>query len=69
MTVAIFSVSSYPNSPLQDFTFQDLDIDAKTAGGIQNAENWKFTRTSVRATDGSHIVVKDSRGVTGLEGQ
>ena len=64
-----FSVSSYADSPLQDFTFQDLDIEAAMAGAIQNAEDWKFTRTSVRATDGSHVVVKDSRGVTGLEGQ
>jgi polygalacturonase len=64
-----FSVSSYANSPLQDFTFQDLDIEARIAGSIENAEDWKFTRTSVRAADGSHIVVKDSRGVTGLEGQ
>ena len=64
-----FAVSSYANSPLQDFAFQDLDMEAKAAGSIQNAENWKFTNTSVRATDGSHVVVKDSRGVTGLEGQ
>jgi len=64
-----FSVSSYADSPLQDFTFQDLDIAARIAGSIENAEDWKFMRTSVRAADGSHIVVKDSRGVTGIEGQ
>jgi hypothetical protein len=54
---------------LQEFTFQDLDIAANIAGSIQNAENWKFTKTSIRAADGSHVVVKDSRGITGLEGQ
>jgi polygalacturonase len=64
-----FSVSSYADSPLQEFTFQDLDIAANIAGSIQNAENWKFTKTSIRAADGSHVVVKDSRGITGLEGQ
>jgi hypothetical protein len=62
-------VSSYADSPLQEFTFQDLDIAANIAGSIQNAENWKFTKTSIRAADGSHVVVKDSRGITGLEGQ
>jgi polygalacturonase len=64
-----FSVSSYANSPLRDFTFEDLDIAAKVAGAIQNAENWKFVRSRIRAVDGSHVAVKDSRGVTGLEGQ
>jgi hypothetical protein len=64
-----FAVSSYAESPLQDFTFSDLDIAARIAGSIQNAENWKFSKTTVRAADGSHIAVKDSRNVTGLEGQ
>jgi polygalacturonase len=61
-----FSVSSYADSPLQEFTFEDLDIEAKTAGSIQNAENWKFKNVRIRTTDGSTITVKDSKGVTGL---
>jgi polygalacturonase len=61
-----FSVSSYKDSPLQDFTFEDLDIEAKTAGSIQNAENWKFKNIRIRTADGSTITVKDSQGVTGL---
>jgi polygalacturonase len=61
-----FSVSSYPDSPLRDFTFQDLDIAAKVAGSIQNAEDWKFTNTRIQAADGSHVSVTDSQGVTGL---
>ena len=64
-----FAVSSYAESPLQNFTFQDVDIASKIAGSIQNAENWKFSKTSIRASDGSRVVVKDSRNVTGLEGQ
>ena len=64
-----FSVSSYADSPLQDFTFRDLDISAKAAGSIQNAEDWKFTGTSIHASDGSHVLVKDSRSVTGLDGK
>jgi len=64
-----FSVSSYADSPLQDFTFDDIDIAARIAGSIQNAENWKFSKTTVRADDGSHVTVKDSQKVSGLEGQ
>jgi hypothetical protein len=62
-----FSVSSYADSPLRDFTFKDLDLSAKVAGSIENAENWKFVNTRVTAADGSKVTVKDSKGVTGLE--
>ncbi|MFY9728672.1 MAG: glycoside hydrolase family 28 protein [Bryobacteraceae bacterium] len=61
-----FAVSSYADSPLENFTFKDVDIEAKTAGSIQNAENWKFTKTRIQTADGSQVSVKDSRGVTGL---
>ena len=54
---------------LQDFTFEDLDIASKMAGTIQNAENWKFSKTNVRASDGSRVAIENSRNVTGLEGQ
>ena len=64
-----FSVSSYPESPLEDFTFQDLDIAAKAAGSIQNAQGWTFVNTKVAAADGSRVAVKDSKNVSGLEGQ
>jgi len=59
-------VSSYADSPLQNFTFQDLDIAAKVAGSIQNADGWKFSNTRIQTADGSHVSVTDSRGVTGL---
>jgi hypothetical protein len=61
-----FAVRAYADSPLQNFTFRDLDIAAKVAGSIQNAEDWKFANTRIQAADGSHVSVKDSRGVTGL---
>jgi hypothetical protein len=64
-----FSVSSYADSPLQDFTFDGIDIAARIAGSIQNAEKWKFSKTAIHAADGSHVIVKDSRNVSGLEGQ
>jgi polygalacturonase len=61
-----FAVSSYPDSPLEDFTFQDLDIAAKVAGSIQYAEDWEFTNARIQAADGSRVSLKDSRRVTGL---
>jgi polygalacturonase len=64
-----FLVSSYAESPLEDFTFEDVDIAAKVAGSIQNADGWKFVNTRVAAADGSMVAVKDSKNVSGLEGQ
>jgi polygalacturonase len=61
-----FSVSSYPDSPLQDVTFRNIDIQAQRGGQIQNAENWKFENTRIQTPDGSHVALKDSHGVTGL---
>ena len=61
-----FSVSSYPNSPLENFTFQDLDIAANVAGSIEGGQDWKFTNARIQAADGSRVSLKDSRRVTGL---
>jgi len=61
-----FSVGSYPDSPLQDVTFRNIEIQAQRAGEIQNAENWKFENTRIQTADGSHVALKESRGVTGL---
>lgn len=64
-----FSVRSYSDSPLQDVTFQNIDIQAQRAGTIQNAENWKFENTRLQIADGSRVAIKDSRGVGGLPEQ
>jgi len=61
-----FSVASFANSPLQDFQFRNLNIEARTAGRIQNAESWSFTGVEIKTADGSHLTARDSRGVTGL---
>jgi polygalacturonase len=62
-----FTVSAYPEAPLKDFEFKNINIEAKTAGSIQNAQNWSFSGAIIKATDGSRVTVKDSSGVTGLE--
>ncbi len=61
-----FAVRAYLDAPLRDFRFTNVEIEAKTAGAIQNAENWTFVNTRVKAADGSRVALKDCRGVTGL---
>jgi polygalacturonase len=61
-----FSVASYQDSPLQNMKFTNLDIRAATAGIIENAENWQFVNTKIQAIDGSKVMLKDCRKVTGL---
>jgi hypothetical protein len=61
-----FSVVSYKDSPLRDFHFDDLRIEARTAGVIEDAAGWTFAKTEIHTEDGSHVAVKDSTGVTGL---
>jgi len=61
-----FSVGSYPDSPLQDVTFRNIEIQAQRAGQIQNAENWKFEHTRIQTADGSRVAVTESSGIIGL---
>ncbi len=62
-----FAVSSHADSPLSGFVLKNIDIEAQTAGTIQNADGWSFENTRIRTVDGSRVTLKDSKGVTGLE--
>jgi polygalacturonase len=61
-----FSVSAYPEAPLSDFEFKNIHIETKSAGSIQNAQNWSFNGVTIKTADGSKVAVKASTGVTGL---
>jgi polygalacturonase len=61
-----FSVAAYNDAPVQEMSFDDIEIHAKQAGSIQNAEAWKFGNTRIEAADGSRVSIKDSSRVTGL---
>ncbi|MGH9625614.1 MAG: glycoside hydrolase family 28 protein, partial [Bryobacteraceae bacterium] len=61
-----FSVSGYPNDLIQNFRFDHVNIRAKTAGSIADAENWNFADTQVHTADGSRVALKHCRNVTGL---
>jgi polygalacturonase len=64
-----FAVDSYKDSPLQNVTFDSFHVEAKTAGAIAYAEDWKFTNARIIAEDGSAVAVKNSTRVTGLPSQ
>ncbi|MBZ5579421.1 MAG: right-handed parallel beta-helix repeat-containing protein [Acidobacteriia bacterium] len=63
-----FSVGAYPQAPLRNLTFTHIDIQARRAGAIQNAQDWKFEDARIQTADGSRVALKNSRGVTGLPG-
>jgi hypothetical protein len=52
-----FAVSSYADSPLVDFEFKDIEIEAKTAGTIANAQGWKMEDMRIKTADGSTVTV------------
>jgi polygalacturonase len=53
-----FAVSSYADSPLVDFTFKDIEIEAKTAGTIANSQGWKMEDIRIKTADGSTLTLK-----------
>ena len=40
-----FGVSSHADSPLQNFVLRNIDIEARSAGTIQNADHRTFSNT------------------------
>ncbi len=55
-----FNVSAYPEAPLENFRFDHLDIEAKTAGTIANAKGWSITESKIQTADGSKPTFTDS---------
>jgi hypothetical protein len=55
-----FSVAAYPNATLDDFYFDHIDIEAATAGTIDNIHHWTVTNSSFKTADGSTPVFADS---------
>ena len=61
-----FSVASYPESPIENVNFNNVEVEARRAGSIQHAAKWPFEKTVVHAADGSHVNLKDSMEAVGL---
>jgi polygalacturonase len=55
-----FNVSAYPQAPLDGFRLDHIDIEAKTAGTIANAKNWKMDDMDIKTADGSTVKMTDS---------
>jgi polygalacturonase len=54
-----FNVSGYADAPLENFTLDNIAIEAKTAGIIANAKNWKMEHMEIKTADGSTVKFTD----------
>jgi polygalacturonase len=61
-----FEVGAFPQVPLEHFKLDHLDIEAQTAGHIQNASDWTFSDLALHTSDGSQIAVTESTNIQGL---
>lgn len=59
-----FDVSATPRNPLENFHFDNLTIDAQSAGKVANARNWTLSGVTIHAADGSQLTFTDSSGIT-----
>jgi polygalacturonase len=61
-----FEVEAYPSAPLVGFTLDHLQIQAATAGHIDDAKNWKFSNISLTTADGSVVAFSYDSNITGI---
>jgi hypothetical protein len=62
-----FDVSASPAAPLANFTFDNIDISAASAGSIENARNWTFSHVRIQTKDDSVVSFKDASGLRFIE--
>jgi polygalacturonase len=61
-----FEVAGFPEAPLQRFQFDQLDIEAKSGGHIDDAQDWRFANTTLRLPVDAPLEVGQASRVTGL---
>ena len=61
-------MNGYSSDPLQDFSFDNIAIDAKTGGRIADVENWSFSHTVIKTLDGIPVSLSDAKDIAGLTG-
>jgi len=64
-----FSVNAYSNDPIENFTLDNIDIQAQTAGTIANARDWTFSNVILRTADGTRPTFTDCAGMKWLAPQ
>ncbi|MDT3404087.1 glycoside hydrolase family 28 protein [Mucilaginibacter terrae] len=48
-----------PESQLQNFQFTNVNIQAKTAGDVKFSQGWKWTNSTITATDGTKLTIPE----------
>ena len=48
-------VAAYPNATLNNFKLDHLDIQAQTAGTIDDAQDWTLADNTIQTTDGTRL--------------
>jgi len=61
-----FEVAAYPEAPLRGFRFENLDIEAKTGGYLRDAQDWRFSGTTLRLPADAPLELGQASSVTGL---
>lgn len=61
-----FDVNGVPQAPVTHVTLKHLDIEAQSAGHLENAKDWTFEDVKLKIADGSTVALKDCSGITGL---
>ncbi|MET0319389.1 MAG: glycosyl hydrolase family 28 protein, partial [Duganella sp.] len=59
-----FEVSGFPEAPLDRFTFENIDIEARQGGFIFDAKNWQFS--GVKLAIGAPVHIESASAVRGL---
>jgi len=49
--------------PLKNFQLKNINMSAKTAGSIKNAENWIMENVNIQTSDKSKVVITDSKNI------
>ncbi len=62
-----FEVAAFPQAPLERFTLDHFEVQAATAGKIEDAKDWKLADISLMTTDGSKLAFVNDQNVTGVE--
>lgn len=61
------SVSGRKNQRAGNFLLENIEITAKKAGTIKNAENWIFKNVQITADDGSKVKLENCLNMMGME--
>jgi polygalacturonase len=61
-----FEVDGFAQAPLQRFQFDRIDIEAKNGGHINDAQDWRFTNTTLRLPADAPLELGQASSVTGL---